>query len=429
MSTTVHTDKLHFRQIAGGESDWLYNLRKNSWNAFNDSPMPDRVRNLWRYTDPGNFMTDIDDSLLNAPPSFNEKISEQSRILKPEFSAYGYNRADFSTFALIDPELADNGVIFKELSSALRDHEDLAAGYLGQLVGPDAGKFESLNTALWNTGLFLFIPDNTIIDRPIRLQRHPAGLTTFHRLLIITGKNSTATIIDDYSGECRKEKGLVNSAVEIFVGDSSSVSYAGIQRHVESCRSYITQRSKIERNGRMVSIYAGLGGEISKANVGAVLNGAGADSRMYGVVFAGDNQHFDYHTLHHHQAGDTYSNIDFKVVLRDKATSAYTGLIKIDEDARNSQAYQVNRNLLLNKGARAESIPELEILCDEVQCTHGATMGPVDPEMIFYLTSRGITRDEAVRTIVSGFVEPTVSKLPEELRTILNDHIQNKLEG
>ncbi len=429
MSATVHTEKSYFRQIAGGEPGWLYNLRKNSWDAFNDSPMPDRVKHLWKYTDPNNFMAAIDDSLLKAPLPSTDKINGHSGNIKPEFSAYGYNSADFSAFALIDPELANNGVIFKDLSMALRDHEDLAGNYLGQLVGPGFGKFESLNTALWNTGLFLYIPDNMTIDRPIRLQRHPAGPVTLHRLLIITGKNSKATIIDDYSGACRKEKGLVNSAVEIFVGESASVRYANIQRHGDSCKSFITQRSKIERDARMVSIYAGLGSIVSKANVGAVLNGTGADSRMYGVVFAGENQHFDYHTRHHHRAGETYSNIDFKVVLRDQATSAYTGLIKIDEDARNSQAFQENRNLLLNKGTRAESIPELEILCDEVQCSHGATMGPIDPEMIFYLTSRGISHDEAVRTIVSGFVEPTISRLPEELQTILHDYVQNKLEG
>jgi len=150
---------------------------------------------------------------------------------------------------------------------------------------------------------------------------------------------------------------------------------------------------------------------------------------MYGVVFGDNDQHFDYHTVHHHKASNSYSDIDFKVVLKDKANSATTGLIRIEEDAQNCQAFQLNRNLLLNDGPKAESIPELEILCDQVQCSHGATVGPIDNNMMFYLMSRGIEKKEAVNIITRGFVEPTIQKLPEELGELTRNLIIEKMKG
>ena len=150
---------------------------------------------------------------------------------------------------------------------------------------------------------------------------------------------------------------------------------------------------------------------------------------MYGLLFGSKRQHFDNHTLHHHASGQTTSDIDFKVVLRDKAVSAYTGLIRIEQDAANCEAYQENRNLLLGGGAKAETIPELEILNEEVMCSHGATVGPIDPEMIFYLTSRGFSPEEAVRTIVTGFVASTLKMVPADIRGGIRSAVTDRLEG
>ena len=150
---------------------------------------------------------------------------------------------------------------------------------------------------------------------------------------------------------------------------------------------------------------------------------------MYGLLFGSGYQHFDNHTLHDHRSGQTFSNINFKVVLRDKAVSAYTGLIKIENHAKGCQAYQENRNLLLSKGTRAETIPELEILNEDVSCSHGATIGPIDPMQVFYLESRGIRHDEAVRMVVSGFVSNTLQQVPDDLRERISAFVEQRLEG
>jgi Fe-S cluster assembly protein SufD len=148
---------------------------------------------------------------------------------------------------------------------------------------------------------------------------------------------------------------------------------------------------------------------------------------MTGLIFSDGERSTDYHTRHHHKSGDTYSDLNFRVVLKDKTKSAYTGLIRIEKDAANCEAYQENRNLLLNEGARAESIPELEILTDQVQCSHGATMGPVDPEMIFYLKSRGILESLAVRLIIEGFFKSTLEKSPSAFKEILIGEMSDRL--
>ncbi|MEE8417915.1 MAG: SufD family Fe-S cluster assembly protein, partial [candidate division Zixibacteria bacterium] len=131
---------------------------------------------------------------------------------------------------------------------------------------------------------------------------------------------------------------------------------------------------------------------------------------------------------HHHTAGESFSDLDFKVILKDRAASAYTGLIRIEKDTANCEAYQENRNLLLNKGTRAESIPELEIMTDQVRCSHGATMGPIDREMVFYLKSRGFSQTDAMRTIVEGFVASTLGKAPGEAVRTIQSLVSEKLQ-
>jgi len=430
MSTLLTENKTNgFRKIDSLEPEWLYNIRKNSWAAYKEFPLPSRVMHLWKYSDPSGFLFKNPDDLM----SIRVPLTDDAEILngepRQELSAYAYNRSDLMTFTNIHQDFKHTGIIFKNLLAAIRENEDLAGNYLGRLIGREFGKFEALNLALWNTGLFLYIPDNTVLENPVRLQRHPSGPATLHRLLVILGKNVKATIIDDYSGECRKEDAQINSVAEIFVGAQSHAKYINIQRHSEKCHTYITQRTEVGTDAQIYSVFAGLGSSYAKINAGSVLSGTGAESKIYGLAFGDNKQHFDYHTLHHHRAGNSLSNIDFKIALKDSANSAYTGLIKIDESALNCQAYQENRNLLLNKGPRAESIPELEILCDQVQCTHGATVGPIDPEALFYLESRGLNRDEAVKTIVSGFVEPTLKQLPDNIKEITRTLIMEKLEG
>jgi Fe-S cluster assembly protein SufD len=421
--------KVDFRPIDKFEPEWFYNLRKAGWDYYHDSPLPNRAINVWRYTDPKLFIIQDPEQMLDWLPVLPDNSPQEIKPIKPEHAAFGYNRSDLRTFAQMTPELGGSGVIFKDLFSALRENEELVRPYLGKLVGAEFGKLEAFNMAMWNNGLFLYIPQNAVIEKPIYMHRHPTGQYTIQRLLVVVGESAQATVIDDYSCHCQGMGMITNAAVELFVGDSANVRYINIQRLGVDARPYITERGLIGKGSSLFSIFGGVGAAVTKVNAGTILAGRGANSQMSGVVFGSQMQHFDYHTVQNHRAAESFSNLDFRVVLKDKSMSAYTGLIRVEKDTVNCEAYQENRNLLLNRGTKAESIPELEILTDQVRCTHGATMGPIDPEQVFYLRSRGYSEAEAVKAVVRGFMEPTLVKMPEDAAAIIRELVRVKMDG
>jgi Fe-S cluster assembly protein SufD len=197
----------------------------------------------------------------------------------------------------------------------------------------------------------------------------------------------------------------------------------------ESDRLHLTHRNIINRDVSMRSHSISVGSGHAKVNWGTVLQGKGATSHWTGMMMAGQEQHFDLHTIHRHSSGETFSNLDYKVALKDRAVSAYTGRINIDESAEFCEAYQENRNLLLSDTAKVESIPELEISNDEVKCSHGVTVGMLEDEQIFYLTSRGIGHDEAMRIILEGFFEQPLEDVPVPIRDLGRKLLMSKLEG
>jgi len=420
----IDSTKLDFRQLLDNEPEWLFEKRKNSWQRYNLMPLPDRVSHLWRYSDPTTFLSDNLQNSVKLPQV--ESISDRS---ESKYDIYASLDSDKSSTFVIDDDSKKAGIILADLNSAGNETDELVRKHLGQLISDEFGKIESSNMALWNSGILLYIPENTVVDKPVYLKRTIADQKLYQRLLVIVGTNSSVSIIDEYSSDNDKSSGVLNSINEIYVGDSSKVEIALIQNLNLKSHSYITQRAKTGKDSELKSAIIGTGSKSSKVDLGTVLAGRGSQSKMFGAAIGSDQQHHDHHTLHHHTVPDCYSDIDFKVVLQAKAVSAYTGLIRIDANADNCQAFQENRNLLLDSGTRAESIPELEILTDQVQCSHGATVWPIDPQMIYYLTSRGIGHKEAVNLIVKGFIEKTISQLSEVVREEVKGLIFSKLEA
>lgn len=406
----AETAAVEFRSILKYEPEWLYRLRKAGWDYYHSSPLPERSNHLWRYTDPNLFLPE-------SPAKFLESTHDKSG----QSSSGGFLISDNGS------ELENKGVILENLKTAMSGRGELIQNYFGKAINADFGKFESLNMAIWDIGLFLYIPENTIINEPIYIRYIPTSELNARRMLLVIGANSEVTIVDDYAANGKFIGLMTNNSSEIFAGKNSKVKYLSLNRLEEDHTLYLTDRAVIESDASFESVYAGFGGRISKVNTGVILDGKGANSRITGFVYSDGDRKTDYHTRHHHKSGDTYSDLDFKVVLKDKARSAYTGLIRIEKDATNCEAYQENRNLLLNEGVNAESIPELEILTDQVRCSHGATMGPIDPEIIFFLKSRGFSESMAIRLMIEGFFESTLAKSPGILKDILADEISLKL--
>ncbi|MFQ5500254.1 MAG: Fe-S cluster assembly protein SufD [Candidatus Zixiibacteriota bacterium] len=415
---------------------WLREKRKCAAELFNATPLPPRGLHLWRYTDPAMFLFDqtkvVDGSFASADSRIEQ--DELPNIAKGHISAVVHDLGGRDITVHLSNDIAKQDVVVTSLSQAVQTHPELVQKHLYSLVDESNGKFEAMNSALWNDGIFIYLPRGVVIENPIHLFRRGggAGSAQFPRLLVVADQGAEITVVDEYLGDgqgSQEDTAYFNGATEIIAGNDSRVQYVLLQRQDEGARSYHTYRALAGNNARVVTVMLSLGASLSKQNCGVILGGPGAESSMFGLLFGTGRQQFDSHTLHHHKSGNTRSDIDFKVVLGNRAMSAYTGLIRIDHDAACCEAYQENRNLLLNKGPRAETVPELEILNEEVSCSHGATVGPIDPEALFYLAARGIARQEAVRMIVSGFVASTLKQLPSDLRERVSTIVQKRMEA
>jgi len=445
MSTlTIGADTARAIAQAGKEPDWLQSWRLSAWESYEGAPLPDRVTHLWRYSEPEKFFIDRVDPLLPdgnegraVDPSAAIALSDKFARDTDETPAGLLVQQDSqpTTWAL-DQQWIDAGVVLCDLASAVRSHSELVEKHLGKQVPTDDSKFASLNAALFSGGVFLYVPAGVAIDTPIHaLYQSGRDLTAvFPRTLVVLEEGASAILIDEYgsapdaSGNGASPRVVAHAVTEGHVGKNAQLQYVNVQNWGTRTRSHYTQKIHVDRDGQCVTVGVALGGLYNKADIRTELRGANAYSEMIGVLFGDKKQHFDNHTEHVHVHGNTYSDLDFKVVLEDEARSAYTGQIHIGLDARNSEAYQENRNLLLDQNCRAESIPELEILNEDVRCTHGATVGPIDEEQVYYLMTRGLPRREAERAIVEGFFAPVLDRIEDEaMHARLWDYVRSKL--
>ncbi len=384
--------------------DWLDAVRASAWSVYHRMPPPDRSVPLWRYTDPELF------GLPDGPP---------------------VDSADGGPEVETDAPTRAAGVTNSPLVTAARDREDRVRPRLGTLIGIGFGRPEALNSAIWSAGSFLHVPKGAIVDSPVRIRTRLGTARTFraHRHLIVVEEGARVSIIDDLTDDEAGGPTSYNGVTEIFAGPNSRVQYLALHHLGLDTVAHRTVRTHLDRHAQADMRTVSLGGGIDKLDIGVILAGEGSRSRIQGLCFADQRQKADLHTVHDHIAPRTFSDIDFRVVLTGRARSAYTGLIRIAKDAPHCEAYQENRNLLLSDHARADTIPELEILTDEVRCKHGATVGPIDPEQLYYLGTRGLDPMEATQTIVSGFLRATLEGLPATTREPADRELLRRLEG
>lgn len=439
----VSGDRLREYSRHRGEPDWMADWREHAGEVYQSSPLPIRADHLWRYTDPALLVpeaislngaggTVAGHGLGHGRPA---AASEENRdwtdladsVGKGDLAGAGF----FRDGRLVRSELAGgpalSGVLLMDLNTAVSEKPDLVRRLLGTLVGPEFGKFEALNAAAFSGGAFLYIPRGRSLEKPIHLlERFSGSGFAATRLLVLVEEGSELTLIDELAGD-PGHQGRLSGVAELELGGGSRLQFATIQTLPTEVKFNLTQRTILKRSSCFTPVLASFGGSLAKVDSGTILEGEDSSSEMSGFVSAVGRQRFDHHTLVHHRGRRTRSNLDFKTVLADRARSVYTGLIRIEETAAFSEAYQENRNLLLSPSCRADSIPELEIMTEEVQCKHGATAGPIDPEQLFYLRSRAIPEEEAVRMIVEGHFEPTLLRLPVQLRDKLRRLLRSRL--
>jgi Fe-S cluster assembly protein SufD len=370
-------------------------MRPELLERYRALPMPTTSDESWRFTDlkgfdPDAFGTDGAGTVATAPGML-------------ELEAAGIVRVSAAGLEL---ERVPERITFEPLA----DHPRL-----GELVGTDE-KFAAHNAAMWEHGLLVQVPKGVVLEQPlyVRVINDVDGGSLFWRLLVVAEPESRFTVIEEYASTGPELAGYVNAAVEIFVEQGAKVEYVSVQNVSQETWHFGTHHARVERDAELDWVAGGFGSKRGKIRIQNDLAGAGATSRVTGAYFADGTQHLDYDTFQEHIAPNTTSDFAFKGALRDRSSAVWRGMIRVEEDAQKTNAYQENRNLLLSRDAHADSIPGLEILANDVRCTHGATLGQVDRDQLFYLMARGLSRREAERLIVRGFFQDVLDRIELE---------------
>jgi Fe-S cluster assembly protein SufD len=321
-------------------------------------------------------------------------------------------------------------VLFLPLSQAAAEHPDLVRKHLFSEVRPERDKLAALHGALFSGGTFLYVPDGLTIEKPLVSQfwSSGGGAAVLPHTLVIAGEGSAFKYVDEFLSPDLDQPAITSGSAEVVAGPAANVGYVSLQRWGRHAWQFADQRVRLHQESTVRIVNVGLGGRFAKTRVEAVLAGPGATAELKALFFGTEDQFFDYHTLQRHEVGQTTSDLLFKGALRDSSRSVYAGLIRIEPHAQRSDAYQANRNLLLSKKANAYSIPMLEILNNDVRCTHGATIAPVDPEHLFYLQSRGISRAVAERMVVQGFFGEVLDRIPvQQARDLVEQELEARI--
>ncbi len=420
--------------LSGDEhsSEFIRNYREQAWEDFQSLPMPKTTDEPWRRTDirglaAGSFkLASAGDSENLAPvskellqPLVADEHGGQIRMLP------GGVQVD------LDPKLSEKGVIFTDLATAERDHSDLLAQIMGRIVRTDESKFSGMTAALAQNGVLLYVPRGVQIEEPLHsiLWGPGVDLAYFSHLIVWIEEGASATYVHEAASPTEKSGQTLHSGiVEIHVGDAANFRFVELQSWGEHVWNFSHERARVGRDATFDWVFVAVGSHLTKNFSDLDLIGQGSTGRMSGFYFTDGVQHLDHDTQQNHMAPNTTSDLLFKGALTDRSRSVWQGMIYVAPGAQKTDGYQANRNLVLSKNARADSIPGLEILADDVRCTHGATISKIEPEEMFYLLSRGIPKRQAERLVVGGFFSPIMDRIPYEgVRNRLTKAIEEKM--
>jgi Fe-S cluster assembly protein SufD len=422
------------------EPEWVLQQRLAAWDTYERLPMPTRQDEEWRRTDlrrlkldrfrpyvAGNGRVDSIEALDGAAGT-----SSQLQFGAAEHRAgIAVARDSATSYVELDPVVAAKGVIFTDLDTAVREHPDLVQQYfMTEAVPTEFGKFEALHAAMWQTGTFLYVPKGVSVELPFRsfaISETP-GSALFTHSLVVVEEGAEAFFVDAFQSETFEEASFASSVVELILRDDAKLRYVQVQDWGRHIWNFMTERNVLGRDAELKSLQVTLGSKFTKNSIGSHLRGENGLAEMLGIYFGDGDQFFDHHTWQLHESPYATSDLEFKGALKESARSVYSGLIKVEEGAQRTDAYQQNRNIVLSRTARADSIPNLEIAANDVRCTHGATVSQVEDEHMFYLESRGIPRAEAQKLIVEGFFRPVIDRIPvEEIQDFLQGAIAAKV--
>jgi Fe-S cluster assembly protein SufD len=364
--------------VAHAEPDWLTERRREGASLASELDLPGPKTKGWEFTD----------------------------LAALDLDAFDAGAASVAGL----PEPAGDGVLVLPLAEAAERHPDLVRERLGSIV-PARDVFVARNAERWRDGVFVHVPAGVRLEAPLELEISAGADREVHwRTLVVLEEGAEAEVFERYVSE---GEGIFDGVVELAVGAGANLRYVCEQELSESAWVFSTQRGEVERDGSLEWISLGFGSARGKTRMETKLAGQGSSAKVTGAYAGDGRQHHDFDTTQEHAAAHTNSDLAFRGVLSGRATAVWSGMIKVDPGAQQTDAFQESRNLLLSKRAHADAIPGLEIEADDVRCTHAAAVAQVDREQLFYLTSRGLSREDATRLVVEGFLAELVERVPE----------------
>jgi Fe-S cluster assembly protein SufD len=406
--------------------------RTLAWNAFKRLSLPITTEEAWRRTDIHNLP--VDKFRFAQEGAFNDMPLVREDLLKPLTGDQQGGQIVLTPGGVqvgIDEKLVKKGVIFTDLKTAERQHPDLLARMLGKTVNVEEGKFSALAGAFAQSGVVLYVPKGVTVEEPLHSVLWGPGSDIAHvsHILVLVDEGASVTYVhESASPDDIASNSMHAGIVEIQVLQDASLKFVELQSWGRHVWNFSHERARVERGGNLDWIFGAIGSRLTKNFSELDLAGQGAQGRMSGFYFTDGNQHLDHDTQQNHLAPNTTSDLLFKGALKGKSRSVWQGMIYVAPGAQKTDGYQANRNLVLSEGARADSIPGLEILADDVRCTHGATVGKLEAEPIFYLKSRGIPQAEAEKIVVEGFFDPIFQRIPfEGVRERFQQYIADKM--
>jgi Fe-S cluster assembly protein SufD len=437
-STLAPTDRGGFTQTAfesflstRDEPSWLTDLRRTAWQRFQELPMPSVRDEEWMRTDIRLFK--LDRFSLPEPDGHAASLIDVPHALLAagvELAGRAVSMNSHGVTAELDPVLASKGVLFGSLAKLVREHGDLLRPFFERrVVNPFKDKFAALNAACWSGGTLLYVPKDVRLELPLHsLSAMAAGGVDLGKTMVIVEPGGDATMLSESASTTLESAGMHCGSIELMVEQGARLRYVNLQNWGHEVWHFAHQKAHVGREGRLQWTIGALGSRLAKVNQHVAMTGPDAEVQVNGVMFTEGRQHLSYNTHQHHLAPYCKSDLLYKAALQDRSRTVWRGMIKVDRDAQRTNAYQRNDNLMLSRDARADSIPGLEIEADDVRCTHGSTSGRVDDHQLFYAMTRGFTRREAVRMIVTGFFQQVFDRITiESVREALGEAIGRRV--
>ncbi len=397
-----------------GHTEWFNALQAKAWTTFQSLPMPGRKDEQWRFANlkAANIESFLPGAALSEADG--EELVTRSTGLEASAGRMIFGNDQLLAQQLFSEALTQKGVIWLPLEQAIQAHPELfQKHFMRERAALGSEKFAALHQSQVRAGTFLYVPRGVEIELPLETFHWLQGENSscFPHTLIIAEEMSKVTVVDYFQSADAATPGFACGVNDLWLGTGAKVTYVCAQNWNAATRAFQVNSTVVGRDAHAVALNLNLGGAYARTESISHLRGSGGHSDMLAVSVADGEQELDQRTLQIHEAANTASDLLYKNSLDDAAKTIFAGLIRVEPGAHKTDAYQKVRNLLLSDEAEANSAPGLEIEADDVRCSHGATTGQIDEEELFYLLSRGISKKQAQKLIVHGFLQEVIDRL------------------